>query len=157
MPRPPRRAAVPAPVHFTDAKGKEKVRVSLRRGGYRDVLKEDWERISRRKDFNPAWRINADRGKTREGQPLAYVRFCGSSPKHVHRAIIEERFRAAGMRFPKRYEVACESHDRTNLDLANWRIRPRGENKHWVNAVMAFAPEFDFVTGFDKPASESQG
>jgi hypothetical protein len=70
----------------------------------------------------------------------------------VSRLIAMAMMRKHGGRFPKKgYEVAFVDLDRRHdLRPENLKLRPRGDNKHWVNAVRAFGPEFDPEKGFDE-------
>ncbi len=152
-------------VPFTDAQGRPCYRVKPTIGKPDGIILKDHYDMLRRNKITREWKWNDDGEKDAQGDPVrAYLKTKAKVPgrrgpknkdetRSVHRLVVMCVMRANGGQFPKRgYEVSFINLDhRHDLRPENLKVRPRGENKHWVSAVLAFDPAFDALTGFDQP------
>jgi hypothetical protein len=149
---------------FEDELGRPCYRIQPSDGGLAGIVLQSHYQTMRRCKITREWKWNDDGHRNEEGNLFRdYLKTKAKEPgrrgrknkdqsRTASRLLVMAVMLANGARFPKKgYEVAFVDLDRRHdLRPENLKLRPRGENKHWVNAVRAFGREFDPVTGFDQ-------
>ena len=157
----------PKPIQFTDPLGRSCLFIPVRNGQDSTILEDHFKLMQRYSVTNP-WRWHGS-GKDKEKygpQGMQYLKIQSKEPgkrgknaksrtRTASRLLVQCLCRQAGVPLTRDFEIAFNSHDRSNLLPENLKIRPRSENKHFVQATLAFTPGFNFDTGFDEPSQVS--